>query len=458
PRGTIPASSFRDGTLDLTGSIGVDLPHRLDARVQRYAGRDIGYPGSGNADIPEEDRRLLALDYGGQLSRGALDGVNAKLFLQTVDHHMIMKMTKPAATPGGASMRSVTDARSNTDTWGGRAQVRLRPSGFADLDAGVEATQWNAEGTRWVERQMMGSTTTTAFHTWPGVRVADLGVFTQGSVSITPWLDGSIGIRLDDVVRRATGFPTTTEWVPSGNAGLRVSEGTGPFARASLGFGYRIPDPTELYGLLLRPDGYVYLGDSNLGTETSRNLELSVGWAAEDVHASVTVFRNQITDFISTVVTGDSVSGAPVRQYRNVAEARIDGGSASLSADVGPRLGVRGSLSYTRGESRATGAALPLIAPFEATAAARVSPGGSWPWIEPELVAAAQQTRAALAQGEVRTPGFAVLNLRVGRSFGRTECTLGAENILDQPYRRHLDPVRILRPGRNLFVKVAQPL
>lgn len=458
PRGTIAASSFRDATADLSGSYGIGLPHRLDARVQRYAGRDIGYPGSGNATIPEEDRLLVALDYGGQLSRGILDGVNAKAYLQSVDHHMVMSMTKPPATPGGTPMRSETDARSNTDTWGGRAQARLVPAAPVRLDAGLEATQWNADGTRWVEKRTGSGTTLTEFRTWPGVRVADVGGFTQGSLSATTWLDASAGFRLDDVIRRADGHRTTTEWVPSGNVGLLLSHPAGAFARASLGFGYRIPDPTELYGLLLRPDGFVYLGDPDLRTETSRNVELSLGWTVARLRGSVTVFRNRITDFISTVVTGDSISGTPVRQYRNVSDARIDGVSASISAEPRPWLGLRGSFSYTRGETPGTGAPLPMIPPLEATASARISPGGAWPWIEPEVMGATRQTDAALTQGEVRTPGFAVVNLRAGRSFGGLSLTAGVENLLDQPYRRHLDPVRILRPGRNAFVKMTQRL
>lgn len=458
PRGEIGGSSFRDLTVDLKGSYGIDMPNRLDARVQRYFGRDIGYPGSGNARIPEEDRLLLSLDYGGQVSRGILDAVNAKLYLQSVDHHMTISMTKPPAVPGGVPMRSDTDARSNTDTWGARAQARLHPAGPVNLDAGFEGTQWNADGTRWVEKRTASGTTTTEFRTWPGVRVADLGSFAQGSVGILSWLEGSAGIRLDDVVRRADGHATTTEWVQSGNLGLRVSRGDGPFARASLGFGYRIPDPTELYGILLRPDGFVYIGDADLRTETSRSVELSAGWTGSRFSGSATVYRNRIADFISTVVTGDSISGAPVRQYRNVADARIDGVSGSFSWEARPSLHLRGTLAYSRGEDRSTGAPLPMIAPLEGTAAARLTPGRAWPWIEPELLFAARQTRAALRQGEVNTPGFAAVNLRAGRALGRTTVVAGVENALDQPYRRHLDPVRVLRPGRNLFVKMTRSI
>ncbi len=458
PRGRIAASSFRDATLDLTGSYGLGLPHRLDARFQRYAGRDIGYPGSGAATIPQEDRLLLALDYGWQASGHVIDGVNAKVYLQTVDHHMTMSLLKPATTPEGTPMRSETDARSNSDTWGGRAQARLTPVRPVSLDAGAEVTQWNADGTRWVQRQVMSSTTTLVFRTWPGVRVTDAGAFTQAAISISPWLDASAGGRLDQVTRGADGFAATTEWVPSGNVGIRVSRASGLFARAALGFGYRVPDPTELYGLLLRPDGFVYLGDPGLKTETSRNVELSAGWSRPCFRASGTAFRNEITDFIATIVSGDSISGMPVRQYRNLVDARIDGVTGSVSTEVISWISLRGTAAYIRGENRVARAPLPAIAPFEATAAARVTAGGSWPWFEAELSAAARQRRAAVAQGEVGAPGFAIVNLRAGRALGRTSLTIGVENLLDAAYRRHLDPARLLRPGRNAFVKVAHRL
>jgi outer membrane receptor protein involved in Fe transport len=457
PRGVVSSSSFRDATVDVTGSYGVDRPHRLDGRVQRYAGRDIGFPGSGEARIPEEDRLLLALDYGGQVSRGVLDGVNAKAFRQSVDHHMTMAMTMPPAMPGGTPTRSETDARSRTDIWGGRVQARLRPSSTLHLDAGLEATRWDAEGSRWVERTMMGAMVRTEYRSWPGVRITDAGGFAQGAWSITPRLEGGAGFRLDGVLRRADGFARTSEWVPSGNLGLRASTADGKFARAGLGFGYRVPDPTELYGLLPRPDGYVYTGNPDLATEKSRNVELSAGWDRRSARASVTLYRNRIADFISTAATGDSLAGLPVRQYRNVADARVDGVSAALSAEAWHWLGLRGTVGYSRGENRGNGVPLPLIPPWEGSVAARVSLPG-WPWIEPEVLAAARQTRAATAQGEVRTPGFLVLHVRAGRSFHRTGVVLGVENLLDRAYRRHLDPTRVLRPGRNVFLKVTQGL
>jgi hemoglobin/transferrin/lactoferrin receptor protein len=456
PAGVIGGSSYRDLTVDAAGSYALTPSQRIDLRTQRYAGRDIGYPGSGDAFIPEEDRALYALDYGWQRSGRLLDGLNAKLFLQTVDHHMTMSMVKPPATPGGMPMRSETDATSETETWGGRVQARFRAVRSMTLDAGLEATGWNAEGSRWVERTKMGSTTTMLFRSWPGVRVTDLGAFAQGGLAATPWLDASAGARFDRVLRDADGFERTTESVVSGNVGLRARHESGLYARTGLGFGYRVPDPTELFGILLRPDGFVYLGNPDLATETSMNAEVSFGYTGARVQTSATLFRNRLDDYISTVVSGDSLSGMPIRRYANVATARLQGVSGSVTAEASRWLRLRGSVTYTEGENRDTGDPLPMVAPLEGSAAARFSPAGSWTWIEPEVEAAAEQVDAAIAQGEVKTPGFVVWNVRAGTTVGRTSFTAGVENVFDDAYRRHLDPTRLWRPGRNFFAKVSQ--
>lgn len=453
PTGTVASSAFRDATFDLGATYGLGLAHRVDARVQRYLGRDIGYPGSGNATIPEEDRRLVSLDYGWQASRGILEGLTAKAYLQSLDHVMVMTMTRPPTMPGGPTMTMRTDATSATDTWGARLQARLRPHRAATLDAGVEYTRWDAEGTRWTERVMMGDTTTGALRTWPGVRLGDGGIFAQAAIAVGDRVDVSIGGRVDYLDRTAEDSVARHEWVPSGNAGVRVELPARFSARASLGFGYRAPDPTELYGLLLRPDGYLYLGNPALETETSRNVELSLAWETRALTASVTVFRNDIAGYITPAITGDSLGGVPIRQYRGVTQARLEGVSASLGAEAAAWLSVRATASYTSGVNRASGAPLPLIPPLEGSAAVRFSPTG-FPWIEPEILAAMEQGDAAA--GETATPGYAVLNVRAGWRIRRTEVAIGVENLLDRAYRRHLDPTAILRPGRNLFVRVVQ--
>jgi hypothetical protein len=45
PLGIVGGSSYRDLTGDLQGRYALSPSQRIDARIQRYAGRDIGYPG-----------------------------------------------------------------------------------------------------------------------------------------------------------------------------------------------------------------------------------------------------------------------------------------------------------------------------------------------------------------------------------------------------------------------------
>jgi hypothetical protein len=60
------------------------------------------------------------------------------------------------------------------------------------------------------------------------------------------------------------------------------------------------------------------------------------------------------------------------------------------------------------------------------------------------------------APGETATPGYAVLNVRAGWHIGYTEITVGVGTPLHKAYRRHLDPQAILRPERNVCVRLGQ--
>jgi hemoglobin/transferrin/lactoferrin receptor protein len=456
--GTVEGSSFRDATLDGRVEWTPAPAHRVEARVQRYAGRDIGYPATAGATIPKEDRLLTALDYGWQLSRGALDALSVKVYRQGIDHDMVMSMTMTGSS--GMPMTSTTEAITTSVTWGGRLQARLRPLATAHVDAGVEATQWNADGTRWVTRSAgTPMENTLEFPAWPDVRLADAGAFAQGEWAITGPLAVSAGGRLDHVTRRADGRASGDEWVSSGNVGVRVFPFEGFETRVSLGYGYRVPDPTELYGLVVRPDGFIYSGNADLVTETSRNLEASARFTRGAFDLGATVYRNDLYDLISTVLVADStLLGFMVRQYQNVTRARVEGVTARVGAELGSGLAVRGTMGWARGDNLDTGAALPLIPPLEGTAAVRYSASGLLQWAEVESRMAATQDRAATAQGEVVTPGFATVNARVNFTLWNTGVLLGADNLLDKAYRNHLDPVRLLMPGRNFYLRLRRTI
>lgn len=447
-------SSFRQATAALRADYDFAQAGRLSFQAQDYEGRDIGWPSMAGASIPSESRRNFAIDYGAQLALGVVDAVAARAYVQRLDHDMIVSMS--SVSSNGMPMLSSTNQRSHSTTSGGRLQIRLLPIRSAHLDVGAELTNWSAENSRWTTRD--GVPTILSYRTWPATQITDAGVFAQGEVNVTRELAATAGLRVDYAKRSAEGWPDTDEWISTGNVGMRLALPASWETRVSVGWGYRLPDPTELFGLALRPDGFIYTGNSHLTTERGRNIEAGLSRSAGALFTSLTVFRNELTDLISPVlVPGDTISGMPVRSYANLKEARIEGVSASARLKATTHVQISGTASYTEGRDMQTDRYLPRISPLHGSLAARYEPG----WralssIELEAEGATRQTRVSSTTGEAETPAYLVLNGRLSREVARTKVTLGVDNIFDRDYRGHLDPVSLARPGRNLFVRVSR--
>ena len=451
----VQTSGYRQLTADVKLDVDPTASQRISVGAQYYGARDIGWPMQGGATIPEESRASFSTDYGWQRGRGLVDGLSVRAYFQKLDHHMVMSMTM--AGMGGAPVTSLTDGQSYSETAGGRIQLRLKPSERVDLDVGTETTRIFAEGTRWIERQTGSAMPMRqTFHTWPGVKVLDVGAFVQGDFAATPKLGVTGGARLDRVDRRADLGDRKKEWVTTGNLGVRTEVTRWLAARATVGVGYRTPDPMELYGIALKPDGFIYRGRADLETEKSLNAELTLTASRSGLAASVTGFTNHLTNMVQPTAVGDSVSGRPVREYQNLGEARLSGVSGSLLSELPVSFTVEANATWTHGEDPATGIARPAIPPLEGGVALRRTFGESLRWAEVEWEGALRQNRIASAIGEVATPEWTVMHVRANANVAGAEVTFGVENVLDELYRGHLDPYSLHRPGRNLFARVSR--
>jgi hemoglobin/transferrin/lactoferrin receptor protein len=492
PEAVVDGSSYRQGTFDLKGGWEPDPTRRLSLQLQAYEGREIGWPMSGHAEIPEEARRSLSADYAWQRG-GTFDALSVRGYVQRVQHHMVMRMPMGSGMPGSggmsggdgmpSAMMSTTDARSHATNSGARAQLRLLPSSRSHLDMGVDLMHVAAEGTRWIERPAMGGMggmagmpsaggtpsmggmdgtappTQEIFRTWPAVRIVDLGLFAQGELRLTDRLALTAGARGDHVGRRAEGWDSSRDRVLTGNGGLRVELSPDWSMRASAGRGFRIPDATEYFGLALRPDGYVYRGNPELGTETSLNLEATLAHRRGPFTGSVTLFRNAMDGLIAPVaVPGEMVSGRPVRSYRNVDDALLVGGTFSMDVELHRRAALSAVVNHVRGEDRETGDYLPQLPPTEGSMALELRPFAAEDrWVELQFRGAARQSRNAVQMDEPETPGYGVLGLRGGVTALGVEWVGGVDNLLDRAYRSHVDPSpTLLRPGRNLFLSAVR--
>ncbi|MBM3908168.1 MAG: TonB-dependent receptor [Gemmatimonadetes bacterium] len=460
PTGTVRESGLR--TLSLEGRLGWQpaATQRVSLQGTVYEGRDIGYPGSSGATIPRESRHAGALEWGAQLSRGVLDAVSARLFAQRLEHDMSVRMQMKI---NNMPVTQVTDARSHSLTSGARAQVRVLPSAAAHVDLGVEAVEWRAEATRVTQRVDVPNAMRTVLHTWPDARIVDAGAFGQGEWRTSPWLTVTAGARADRITKDADGWASDALWIGTGNVGVVTRLGAGVQGRASYGVGYRVPDPTESFGVALRPDGYVYRGTPDLRTETARNLEVGVLWdrslGARALSLSATAYQNSLSDLIAPVLApGELISGRPVRVYANVSRARLQGVSGTMSLSTRSRQRLTLTAQRVIGTNRVDDSPLAMVPPTEAmlTAHAERAWRGRRPWLEGAWRMVAGQERIATSAGEKITPGFGTLDVRGGVSVAGFKATLGVENVFDRAFREHVDPGVILRPGRNAFVRLVR--
>lgn len=492
PSGTVDGSSLRTGTANLRLGFRPAPAHMLSVQAQYYAGRDIGWPSMDHGDhgghddhghddhghddhghddhghddhghgghhhehemsIPAETRLALSGDWGWQVGRGLLDGISARAYVQSLDHEMYMRMVMHGTEP----VTTITEAASNSRTTGGRFQFRLHSPDRAHVDAGMEAVHLAAEANRWVENHHVdGEPVSETQRGWPSVRILDVGAFAQGEFPVTTAFTLTGGARADFVRRQAEGWETTTEWVGTGNLGFRLDLPAGFGFRSTLGYGYRIPDATELFGLATQPDGFVYRGNPELKTETSRNIEGSLTYDTDAFAFEVTAFRNDLFHMIAPALAHDSVAGRPVREYANLNRARLTGVNTTVALSLPAEMMLSGTLSHTRGSDRADGSPLPFIPPVEGGVSLRANQVPVADWVELQFRGAMQQDRINVSAGEIEADAYGVVNLHTGFELAGTNVLAGIDNILDKAYRHHLDPQSLIRPGRNFYVKLTR--
>jgi len=86
--------------------------------------------------------------------------------------------------------------------------------------------------------------------------------------------------------------------------------------------------------------------NSDLGPETSINVDVGLRYRNRWWYGEAFIFRNDIDDAIRSVATGDSVNRQPAFQSRNVGRLRIDGVEITTGARALDR--VDATLSFTR--------------------------------------------------------------------------------------------------------------
>lgn len=193
-------------------------------------------------------------------------------------------------------------------------------------------------------------------------------------------------------------------------------------------------------------DGNGYLGNVQLKPEKANTLSATFDWHAEDKRWGVqaTPFLTQVSDYIDAVQwnAGTRQSATPlatdrfsVLRYANQS-ARLYGldlsGHLPLGQSEWGKFGLRGVLNYTHGSNRDTGQPLYQIMPLNATLVL-TQQHGAWD-NRAELLLVQAKDRVSLMRNEVRTPGYALVNLRASYSWQKLRVDVGVENLLNTLY------------------------
>ncbi len=310
----------------------------------------------------------------------------------------------------------------------------------------------------------------------PDVNTTALGAYAQYRRALHPGLLLSAAARLDtarmdaypsvmdlDLYQAYNGVKPATarrDTDPSGNALLawRLPHGIELFAGA--GRTVRLPDPQERYFGLQRM-GSDWVGNPALNPTKNTEVDYGVNYRAGRFTLRPTVFYSLLDNYItvrmkSKVNSVPSVINTAARSFDNV-DAVMRGAELTWSVAVRRSLLVSGGASYVRGTLR-SGGNLPEIPPLKSRAAVRY--GSRIFFAEFEGLAAWRQQRVVPELQEGPTPGFGVLNVKVGIHSRRLNLAAGVDNLLNRYYYDHFsfqrDPfrsgVRVPEPGLSLFL------
>lgn len=220
--------------------------------------------------------------------------------------------------------------------------------------------------------------------------------------------------------------------------------------------GFRAPPYDNAnFGFTNRVFGYQILPATDLRPETSDGVEAGLrGRTADGSSFQVVGFYNRYSDFIDTVVVGQS-AGLTQFQYRNLSSVTIYGAEARGEWRITPEWAVRGSAAYARGEDSDTGLPINSVDPARFV--------GGMAWQHPNGLGAEAIVTHALRHNRVsdssffRAPSYTVLDLALHYDL-RPNLTVngGLFNVTDTKYFATQDVIGLAAssPQRDLY---AQP-
>lgn len=218
-------------------------------------------------------------------------------------------------------------------------------------------------------------------------------------------------------------------------------------------------------------DGRSYVGNLDLDSEVSYELNIGFAWQTQSAYFTPEFFYRDIEDYIQGTPTSDMLannisimmSGSPALQFNNI-DAEMYGMDAAWGYRINDQWRIDGVFSYVRGKRSDESDDLYRVAPFNHRLA--LSYEREQFNIQIESVIYAKQSFVSAFNNEEETAGYGLVNLDANYRLSQNiEIGAGIQNLFDKSHRDHLAgynrnnsgdiPVgeRLYGAGRNLFIE-----
>jgi len=226
--------------------------------------------------------------------------------------------------------------------------------------------------------------------------------------------------------------------------------------KGGYGHGFRAPTIKQSSPEYLFVGPHSFVGNANVGPETSDNFEAGVVYDAGNLHVGVTAFVNQVEDLITTQCIGNCL--APFGRlftYVNVSETETRGVESEIEYGLGDAIVLRASHVYMDAEDTTTG--LQLAERPEHAFNASVA----WTFDEPGVTAMisasylGDQVQYDSTGGSIEMPGYTLWNLNGSWDASDTiDITFGVKNISDLRLAEESANYGYAERGRTFYLGV----
>ncbi|WP_291866421.1 TonB-dependent receptor [Maribacter sp.] len=481
--GTEIPSSFRSLDYGLRVGYNFSENQRLQAHWRQSYGRDVLHAGL-PMDTEEDNSSIVSVDYKLTGLSGLLKGVDAKVYYSYVDHIMANNR-RPSFM--------MTDAVSSIDavTAGGKLEFKLKPNNKLNLYTGVDLFHIARDGdrVRIVKRNAMGPLATPKTFTdkiWQDSYIDDIGVFIEGKYSLTNKTKLTAGLRYDGVISETKDpeadfislygdLEKRTEHNISGTVSLKYMPSTRFIMELAYGRGVRSANMIErvINHFSVGQDSYEYIGNPNLDAEINNQFEIGFKGSIPLEDSTFDTFNygtsfyysfyeNYIVAVVDKTLTRKFMPTAEPRNpkvFRNLKEAYKTGFEVFGGVDFLTNFNFTTELSYVYAKNKDLSESLPLVPPL----VTRFKLGFEKEkfWVNLQYALTSKQDNISASFGEVETPGYDVLDIRLGVvPIKNLTLGLAAINVFDETYYNHLNfsfknqadfgKTAINDPGRNL--------